>query len=120
MRLVKYDGRDIRLPEHDWKQLLNRFDARRASLNIFGYYCICIPALCIRYKYRCSRCPLGTLYTGTNRCTYLFDNIMGRDLSQYVYLFDPVVVWSPEFDTEARQALNKVRLVLSADHQVST
>lgn len=118
MRLIKYGGKDIRLPEHDWKQLLERFDARQASLNILGYYCIHVPALCIRYRYKCAQCPLGKIDMGANRCTYLFDNIMGRELSQYVYLFDPVVVWSPKFDSEARQALQKIRNVLSADKNV--
>ena len=115
MRLITYGGQDIRLPEHDWKQLLNRFDARQAHLNILGYYCICVPALCVKYKYKCHRCPLGTVYKGANRCTYLFDSIMGNELSQYVYLFDPVVVWNPQFDAEARQALTKIRAILSVD-----
>ena len=118
MRLIKYEGRNIKLPEHDWKQLLNRFDARKADLNVLGYYCIHVPALCLRYGYRCSLCPLGKINTGTNRCTHLFDHIMGGELSRYVYLFDPAVLWSAEFDTEARQALEKIRDVLSVDKHV--
>ncbi|OGO24906.1 MAG: hypothetical protein A2144_13360 [Chloroflexi bacterium RBG_16_50_9] len=115
MRLIKYDGRDIKLSERDWRQLCSRFDDRYASLNIFGYYCICIPALCHRYQYKCYLCPLGAVAKGTNRCTHLFDNIIGSELAQYLYLFDPVVVWSPKFDSEARQALQKIRVVLSVD-----
>lgn len=118
MRLIEYEGKDIRLPERDWRQLLQRFDARQANLNILGYYCIHVPALCMRYKYKCSQCPLGKINMGANRCTYLFDEIMGSELSQYVFLFDPVVVWSPKFDLEARQALDKVRGVLSADKSI--
>jgi hypothetical protein len=118
MRLIKYDGRDIKLSERDWRQLLNRFDARQANLNIMGYYCICVPALCGRYKYRCFLCPLGAAAEGTNRCTHLFDNIMGSELSQYVYLFDSVVIWSPDFDAQARQALKKIKEALSADKSI--
>jgi hypothetical protein len=118
MRLIHHDGRDIKLPEHDWKQLLKRFDARRASLNIVGYYCIRVHNLCLRYRYKCYLCPLGAAAQGTNRCTHFFDNIVGRELSKCLYMFDPVVIWSPEFDSEARQALQKIREVLATGKSV--
>ncbi len=118
MRLIHYDSRDIKLPEHDWKQLLKRFDARQASLNIAGYYCICVPSLCVRYRYKCFLCPLGAIARGTNRCAYLFDNIVGRELSECLYMFDPAVIWSPEFDSEARQALQRIIEVLSAGERM--
>lgn len=114
MRLISYEGKDIKLSENDWKQLLKRFDPCRANLNYYGYYCINAPALCRRYRYKCFVCPLGAVTDGTNRCTYLFDSIMGEELSRYVYLFDPVVVWSPDYDAEARLAIQRIKDVLSA------
>ena len=120
MKLIQYEGRDIKLPERDWRQHLKRFDARRASPNLYGYNCIYVSSICGRYNYKCSLCPLGITATGTNRCTYLFNSMIGRELSQYVYFFDPVVVWSPKFDAEARQALKKIRDVLSADKHGQT
>ena len=83
------------------------FDARQASLNIAGYYRICVPSLCVRYRYKCFLCPLGAALQGTNRCTHFFDDIAGKELSERLYMFDPVVIWSREFDPEARQALQK-------------
>jgi hypothetical protein len=112
VRLVRYDGKDIKLSEHDWEQLLNRFDARLAHVNIFGYYCIPIPALCRRYGYRCNNCPLGKENTGVSRCRHLFDTIIGSELSPYVHLFESVVLWSQKFDPLGRQALEKVRETL--------
>ena len=118
MRLIKYDGRGIKLPERDWKHLLVRFDASQASLSIYGYYYIHTPSLCRRYNYKCFLCPLGTVAGGTNRCTPLFDSIMGEELSQYVYMFDPVVAWQTQFDLEARQALGRIVAGLSAGERV--
>jgi hypothetical protein len=39
---------------------------------------------------------------------------MGEELSRYVYLFDPVVVWNPDYDAEARLAIQRIKDVLSA------
>ena len=118
MRLIRYDSREIKIPERDWKHLLTRFDASQANLSIYGYYCIHAHSLCRRYSYKCHLCSLGAVAGGTNRCTPLFDSIMGERLSQYVYMFDPVVAWKTQFDPEARQALGKIVKRLAAGKKV--
>ena len=114
MRLINYKGVEHRLSEHDWKQLLNRFDASNADVNIFGYYCLPVSSICANHSYRCIRCPLRDPHKETNSCTYLFRKIIGDELFQYLHLFDTVVIWEPKRDKEVRQALQKVRDILSA------
>ena len=113
MRLIVYEGVEHRLSERNWKKMLRRFDARKAKMSPFGYFEIHVNSICVDRSYKCIRCPLRDPHKTTNSCTYLFRRIIGEELFQYVYLFDSAVMWEPKYDSEARQALQKVRHVLS-------
>jgi hypothetical protein len=113
MRLITYDGIEHRLSERNWKQMLRRFDASRASLNAFGYYFVPGKSICVSRSYKCIRCPLRDPRKKTNSCTYLFNKIIGDELLQSVHLRDSGIAWSPKDDTEARLALRKVTDVLA-------
>jgi hypothetical protein len=113
MRMITYDGIEHRLSERNWKQMLRRFDARRASLNSFGYYFVPGRSICVARAYKCIRCPLRDPRKKTNSCTYLFEKIIGENGLQHVHLRDSGIAWHPEDDTEARSALQRVSDVLS-------
>lgn len=113
MRQITYEGVEHILSERNWKQLLRRFDARGASLNQFGYIIIHANSICVNREYKCIRCPLRDPHKKTNSCTYLFRRIIGEDLFPYVHLYDFGVMWDRKFDSNVRQALQKVMDVLS-------
>ncbi len=113
MRRIMYEGAVYELSERNWKQLLRRFDARRASLNVFGNYFIRGKSLCVDRDYKCIRCPLRDPHKKVNSCTYLFEKIIGEDLLPCIHLRDSGVVWDPKDDRSARAALQRVMDVLS-------
>jgi hypothetical protein len=113
MRLVTYDGREYRLSERNWKQMLRRFDAGRARLNTFGYYFVPGKSICVRRSYKCIRCPLRDPRKKTNSCTLLFEKIIGQDALQRVHLRDSGIAWHPKDDAVAKAVLKKVTEVLS-------
>lgn len=113
MRRITYDGVVYELSERDWKHLLRRFDASRASLNLFGNYFIRGKSLCVDRDYKCIRCPLRDPHKKVNSCTYLFEKIIGEDLLPCIHLRDSGIVWEPKDDTNARRALRRVMDVLS-------
>ena len=114
MRLITYEGVEHRLSERNWKQLLRRFDSGKAKLNHFGYPSIYANSICVGRAYKCIRCPLRDPHKKVNSCTYLFSQVIGKELFPYLHLFDHVVIWDPKFDSEARQALQKLTGILSA------
>jgi hypothetical protein len=109
MRLLTYEGVEHELSERNWRQLLRRFDAERASLNAFGYNFIPVKAICVGRDYKCIRCPLRDPHKKINSCTYLFSKIIGEELLQRVHVHDSGILWEPRFDAEARLALQKVK-----------
>lgn len=113
MRRITYDGATYELSERNWKQLLRRFDARRASLNLFGHYFVRGKSLCVDRDYKCIRCPLRDPSKKVNSCTYLFEKIIGEDLLPNIHLRDSGIVWDPKDDRNARAALQRVMDVLS-------
>jgi hypothetical protein len=113
MRLIKYDGIEHLLTEHDWKQILRRFDADRASVNVFGYYFIRGKSICVNRDYKCIRCPLRDPRKKTNSCTYLFEKIIGEEQLYHLHLRDSGILWDAKDDDVARLALQKVTDVLS-------
>ena len=113
MRSLTYNGIEHRLTEHDWRKLLDRFDASRAKINFFGYYTIHVGSICMNRSYKCGQCPLRDPHKKTNSCTYMFMKIVGEEVFAHAYLLDSAVLWDPKFDLEVRQALQKVRDVLS-------
>jgi len=118
MRLITYEGVEHRLSERNWRKLLNRFDTRKAKLSNLGYFSIHVGSICLNRSDKCIRCPLRDPHKKINSCTYLFRRIIGEELFPYVQMFDTVVIWEPRFDSEARQALQKVRDVLSAADRI--
>ena len=112
MRLIKYDGAEYLLTEKNWKQMLHRFDASRATLNAFGHYFVHGSSICVARDYKCIRCPLRDAHKKVNSCTYLFEHIIGDDLLPYVHLRDSGILWLPEDDAKAREALGRVVNVL--------
>jgi hypothetical protein len=114
VRLIIYDGIEHRLSERNWKQMLKRFDADRAVLNIFGYYFVPGKSICVARSYKCIRCPLRDPHKKINSCTYLFKKIIGADLLQRVHLRDSGILWDSKDDSDVRIALRKVTDVLSA------
>ncbi len=113
MRLITYEGVEHRLSERNWKQLLRRFDARKATLNTFGYYWIPVKSICVSRDYKCLRCPLRDPHKRINSCTYIFRNIIGEDLLKNIYMLDSGIFWEPKCDTQARSALSKVSEILA-------
>ena len=113
MRLIRYNGVDHLLSERDWKQMLRRFDANRASVNVFGYYFIPGKSICVNRDYKCIRCPLRDPRKKTNSCTYLFEKIIGEDQLKQLHLRDSGILWDAKDDNIARLALQKVIDVLS-------
>jgi len=113
MRLISYEGVDHKVSERNWKQLIKRFDADKASRNAFGYYFIPITSICVNRDYKCIRCPLRDPHKKINSCTYLFSHIIGEDLLKHVHLRDSGILWEPQYDADARQALQKVSEVLT-------
>ncbi len=113
MRLITYEGVEHRLSERNWKQLLRRFDAHKATLNTFGYYWIPVKSICVSRNYKCLRCPLRDPHKRINSCTYIFRNIMGEELLKHIYMLDSGIFWHPQSDPQARLALSKVSEVLS-------
>ncbi len=113
MRLITFEGIEHRLSEQNWKQLLRRFDARKSKLNTNGYNFIRVNSICVQREYKCIRCPLRDPHKKINSCTYLFREIIGEDLFPHLYMFDCGIMWEPKFDSEVRQALQKVTEVLS-------
>jgi len=118
MRLIKYDGIEHWLSERNWKQMLRRFDANRASLNIFGYYFVPGKSICVNRDYKCIRCPLRDPRKKTNSCTYLFEKIIGEEFLKSVHLRDSGILWDAKDDDGARLALQKVFDVLSDAIQI--
>jgi hypothetical protein len=112
MRLIIYNGLKHELSERNWKQMLRRFDASRASLNTFGYYFIPGKSICVARSYKCIRCPLRDPHKKTNSCTYFFEKIIGEGLLQRVHLRDSGILWEAKDDADARLALRKVTDVL--------
>jgi hypothetical protein len=113
MRLIKYEGVEHKLSERNWKQLLKRFDAAKANLNTFGYYFIPVSSICVKRDYKCIRCPLRDPHKKTNSCTYLFSRVIGEDLLKHVHMRDSGILWEPQYDADARLALQKITDVLS-------
>ena len=118
MRLIKYDGIEHQLSDRNWKQMLRRFDADRASVNVFGYYFIPGKSICVNRDYKCIRCPLRDPRKKTNSCTYLFEKIIGEELLNRVHLRDSGILWDAKDDDAARLALQKVVNVLSNAVQI--
>jgi len=65
MRVIKHNGREIRIREDDWRKMTERFDVGRAAYDsLSGYYCIYVDCpLCNRYSRTiieggCGKCPL--------------------------------------------------------------
>jgi len=114
MREITYEGVKHRLSERNWKQLLRRFDAKKAKRNSLGYYYIKVGSICLDRDYKCIRCPLRDPHKETNSCTYLLKGIIGDELFPHLLLFDTVVMWDPKHDKEVHQALLRVEDVLSA------
>lgn len=113
MRRITYDGVTYELTERNWKQMRRRFDARRAALNLFGYYFIRGKSICVAREYKCIRCPLRDPRKKVNSCTYLFEKIIGKDLLPSIHLRDSGVAWDPKDDRNARAALQRVMDILS-------
>jgi hypothetical protein len=109
-----------KLSEHNWKQMLKRFDAGRASLNTFGYYFIPVKSICVTRSYKCIRCPLRDPHKKTNSCTFLFSKIIGEDLMKYVHLRDSGILWDAKDDAKAKLALQKVTDVLVGSVQIKS
>ena len=120
MRLITYEGIDHQLSERNWKQMLKRFDARRAFLNTYGYYFIPGKSICVARSYKCLRCPLRDPHKRINSCTYLFEKIIGEDLLQRIHLRDSGIAWDAKDDANACLALKKVTDVLSTAVQIKT
>ena len=117
MRRIKYDGATYELSERNWKQMLRRFDARRASLNLFGYHFIRGNSICVARAYKCIRCPLRGPDKKVNSCTFMFEKIIGTDHLSYVHLRDSGIAWHPDDDENVRAGLQRVMDVLSnAEH----
>ena len=118
MRMIAYDGIEHRLSERNWQQMLKRFDARRASVNTFGYYFIPVKSICVARSYKCVRCPLRDPHKKTNSCTYLFNKIIGDEFLKYLHLRDTGILWEKKDDANARVALQKVHDVLASAGQI--
>jgi hypothetical protein len=118
MRLITYEGVEHTLSERNWKQLLRRFDASRATLNCYGFFINRVNSICVNRNYKCIRCPLRDPHKKINSCTYLFRRVIGEDLFPYVHLYDVGVMWDPKYDSEARQALQRVTDVLSSAKKI--
>ena len=112
MRLIPYDGVEHKLSERNWKQLLRRFDARLVKQSPLGYNIIRIDSICVHRDYKCIRCPLRDPHKKINSCTYLFSKIIGDELLPYVHMRDSGIIWEPQHDAKARQALQKVMDIL--------
>jgi hypothetical protein len=107
-----------KLSERNWKQMLKRFDADRASLNTFGYYFIPVKSICVTRSYKCIRCPLRDPHKKTNSCTFLFSKIIGEDLLQHIHLRDSGILWDSKDAADAKLALQKVTDVLAKAVQI--
>ena len=102
------------MSERDYELLLERFDADNATVNAFGYFAIHVNLICVDRWRKCIKCPLFNPRKRTNSCNYLFKSIAGEQFFQHIYFFDHGIFWNPEFDEEARQALQKIKNALSA------
>jgi len=111
MKLLIYNGVDHKLSERDWKRILNRFDARRARLNAFGYYFIRGKSICSTRSSKCIRCPLSDPHKKTNSCTFLFTKIIGENNMHKLHFYDSGVLWNKECDADVRTALAKITAV---------
>jgi len=120
MRLIKYEGVEHKLSERNWKQMVKRFNAEKASLNTFGYYFIPVSSICVNRNYKCIRCPLRDPHKKTNSCTYMFNKVIGEELLKHVHLRDSGILWKQEDDAHAREALQRVATVLSGAVKVSS
>lgn len=113
MRLISYDGIELKVSENTLKQLLRQFDVSKASLNQFGYAAIPVKSICANRVRKCIRCPLRDPHKKVNSCIYLIRRIIGEDVFPYVHMYDFGVWWDPKFDLDVRQALHKVVDVFS-------
>jgi hypothetical protein len=118
VRLITFEGIEHRLTEQNWKQLLRRFDARKSKPNAYGYNFIRVNSICVNRGYKCIRCPLRDPHKRVNSCTYLFKQIIGKDLFRHLEMLDCGIMWEPKFDPQVRQALQRVTDVLSAAEKV--
>lgn len=119
VRRIVHNDTSVEISEHDWARLLSMFDARKAIPNIFGYNCIHVDNICVARNHKCTRCTLGIMFKRPNGCVQMFTEMIGKDLCEYLYLFDKVVMWSACFDSEAREALRIVKDVLSKATKIS-
>jgi hypothetical protein len=118
VRLITFEGIEHLLTEQNWKQLLRRFDAEKSKLNAHGYNFIRVNSICVNRGYKCIRCPLRDPHKRVNSCTYLFKQIMGKDLFRHLEMLDCGIIWEPKFDPQVRQALQRVTDVLTAAEKV--
>ena len=81
-------------------------------MNQFGYYFIPIKSICWTRKSKCLKCPLRSPQKRIISCTYLFNKIMGTELSKYLNMVDVGILWKPDDDQGARKALATVKKVL--------
>jgi hypothetical protein len=118
MRLITFEGVEHRLTEQNWKQLIRRFDARKSKPNAYGYHFIRVNSICVNRGYKCIRCPLRDPHKKVNSCTYLFKQIIGKDLFQHLDILDCGIMWEPKFDSRVSEAFQRVTDLLSAAKQV--
>ncbi|MFA5308954.1 MAG: hypothetical protein WC370_05630 [Dehalococcoidales bacterium] len=108
MRAIVFEGIEFILSERDWKKLLARFDAGKASLNTYGYYLIPVRSICYTRGYKCIRCPLNCPQKKINSCNYLFEKLIGEENMHKLHLRDSGILWYPEYDADVRVILQKL------------
>jgi len=115
MKLLKTKRYEIRMSNHDWKQLLRRFDLNNTRLGMGEYY---INKSCICGKYpECVGCPFELAASGAIGCMdILIDVIPSAETSQYIDYSYKDLSWSEIENEQARKEIKAVhKWLLSAE-----
>ncbi len=105
MRLMCVEDKEVKISEHDYRQLMKRLNPEKACVTLFGHYFIYAELICVNRRRKCSGCPLSDTFKKVNGCTLLFEAILGEELFKSLHFFDNGVLWESQSDGKARQAL---------------
>jgi len=117
MRKIAIDGKWVNLHEHDWEELLKRFDVRRATPSLLREYeqidveC----PLCLKYLGRdCSGCTLHKFEEVAYRkgCFVLLARILGEATYRELNFGMSVISWNRRERRHVKKGFAKVRKLL--------
>ena len=113
MKEIIFKDRNYRISTRDFRKMMKMFDCERAALISSGYYFIPERSICADNSRKCIDCSFYDSRKKVNGCIYLFKKVLGEKDSSLVHFLDQGIFWDSKFDKEVRQALKKMKILLS-------